>query len=96
MTDCICYKGAVKKAGKLYLFRRHLVFEAQVFGMKQVVSRTYLPFAHPLKDNYELWKFKEVKLAKDKLKIKTKSKTLEFSGIPDIDTFTRIPSAYFV
>lgn len=39
MTDCICYKGAVKKAGKIYLFRRHLVFEAQVFGMKQIVSQ---------------------------------------------------------
>eukprot|EP01127_Copromyxa_protea_P017174 TRINITY_DN5202_c0_g1_i1.p1 TRINITY_DN5202_c0_g1~~TRINITY_DN5202_c0_g1_i1.p1 ORF type:complete len:1213 (+),score=239.05 TRINITY_DN5202_c0_g1_i1:596-4234(+) len=81
MTDCICYKGAVKKAGKLYLFRRHLVFEAQVFGMKQV-------------DNYELWKFKEVKMAKDKLKVKTKSKSLEFSGIENLDTFTQLLSAF--
>lgn len=30
-----------------------------------------------------------MKLAKDKLKIKTKSKTLDFSGIKDIETFTR-------
>src|SRR5256885_235974 len=47
------------------------------------------------KDNFELWKFKEVKLTKDKLKVKTKSKTLEFSGIEHIDTFTRMLPPFF-
>eukprot|EP01126_Amoeba_proteus_P007254 TRINITY_DN12591_c0_g1_i1.p1 TRINITY_DN12591_c0_g1~~TRINITY_DN12591_c0_g1_i1.p1 ORF type:complete len:718 (-),score=151.13 TRINITY_DN12591_c0_g1_i1:722-2875(-) len=33
--DCMCVSG-IKRGGKFYLFRNHFVFEAQVFGMKQI------------------------------------------------------------